>query len=105
EGDIEIEALFAPSLNFVPGRGLRYAIALGDETPQVVDILSDLSDAAWEQAVSDGVRKAISTHRVTPGQHKLRIYAVDPGATLQKLIINTGGLKPSYLGPPQSRRQ
>lgn len=105
EGEATVEALFAPSLNFAPDRGLRYAIALGDEKPQVVDILGDLSDSAWEKAVSDGVRKASSRHRIQPGRHKLRIYGVDPGVTLQKLVIDTGGLRDSYLGPPQSQRR
>jgi hypothetical protein len=27
---------------------------------------------------------------------------VDPGITLQKIFIDLGGLKPSYLGPPES---
>ena len=103
-GEVRIQGLFAPSLNFQPGRGLRYAIALDDEKPQVVDILADLSSNAWATAVKDGVRKSESVHRVKQaGQHRLRIYAVDPGVTLQKILIDTGGLKPSYLGPPQSQ--
>lgn len=27
---------------------------------------------------------------------------VDPGITLQKIFMDLGGLKPSYLGPPES---
>ncbi|ROQ18416.1 glycosyl hydrolase family 67 [Marinimicrobium koreense] len=105
-GEFDVHGLFAPSLNLVPGRGLRYAIAFDDAEPQVVDILEDLSSEAWETAVSDGVRRSVSTHTIRePGLHTLRIYRVDPAVTLQKLMIDTGGLKPSYLGPPQSERR
>lgn len=102
-GEFKVHSLFAPSLNLVPGRGLRYGIAFDDAKPKVVDILADQSSQAWEQAVSDGVRRSTSTHIIKkPGLHKLRIYRVDPAVTLQKIIIDTGGLKPSYLGPPES---
>lgn len=105
-GEVTVKGLFAPSLNFVPGRGLRYAIAFNNEPPQIIDLLADNSHGAWQEAVRKGVRETQSTHTIDePGQHKLRIYAVDPGVTLQKLIIDTGGLRPSYLGPPESQHR
>lgn len=94
-----------PELNFVPGRGLRYAISFDEKAPQVVDGLADNSLKAWETAVKDSVRKTESVHTVSAtGYHTLKFCMVDAGVVLQKLVVNLGGAKPSYLGPPESYR-
>lgn len=102
-GTYHVEAILAPTLNFVPGRGLRYAISFDDQPPQVVDALADDSEKAWAIAVSDGVRKVTSTLTVTqPGYHTLKFSMVDPGVVLEKLVVSQGQIPPSYLGPPES---
>lgn len=105
EGTVELQVILAPSLPFVPGRGLRYAVAVGNEKPQIIDFLSDFNDtdANWERTVEDGVRIGRSQHRIKqPGPTTLKLFMVDPGVTVQRLLFDTGDLKPSYLGPPQS---
>jgi Glycosyl hydrolase family 115/Gylcosyl hydrolase family 115 C-terminal domain len=102
-GTASVEAILDPTLNFVPGRGLRYAIAFDDEPPQIVDVLADKSTEAWATSVKDSVRKARSTHKISnPGYHTLKIWMVDPAVVLQKLVVDLDGVKPSYLGPPES---
>lgn len=104
-GQLTVDSIFAPSWPFAPGRGLRYAIAFDDEEPQVMDIVKDMSDSAWEESVRSDMRTITSIHKVaSAGEHRLRIYAVDPGVTLERIHINTGGLLPSYLGPEESPR-
>jgi hypothetical protein len=104
-GTVQVEAVLAPTLNFVPGRGLRYAIAFDDQPPQIVDALAHNSQTDWETSVKDSVRKSQSKHTLSvSGYHTLKIWMVDPGVVLQKIVVNTGGLKPSYLGPPESYR-
>jgi hypothetical protein len=102
-GRVEVEAILSPTLNFAPGRGLRYAISFDDEPPQVVDALAHNTQRDWEISVEDSVRKVRSTHTLAaPGIHTLKFRMVDPGIVLEKLVVDMGGVKPSYLGPPES---
>jgi hypothetical protein len=102
-GQFNVQAILAPTLNFVPGRGLRYAVSFDDQPPKVIDALENNSDKDWRQAVSDGVRKITSTLNVeSPGYHTLKFRMVDPGVVLEKLIVSSDQLPLSYLGPPES---
>jgi hypothetical protein len=104
-GEFTLHSVIAPTLDLVPGRGLRFAVALNNDAPELIDSLANKNPAVWDNAVLDGVRVIKTTIKVKkPGEHKLRIYLVDPALVLQKLMIDTGGLKPSYLGPEQSQR-
>ena len=105
EGKFEIHTIVAPSLNFVPGRGIRFAIGFDDEKPQIIDVLAENNAVSWEESVKDGVRAVISHHDLTQaGAKKLRLYLLESGLTVQKLVIATSELKSSYLAPPPSRK-
>jgi hypothetical protein len=107
-GDFEITSIFSPTLNFMPWRELQYAISFDDQPPAIITLVPGNYNARngnsdWEKSVSDNARFNISKHHVSdPGYHTLKIWMVDPGPVIQKIIVNTGGLKPSYLGPPES---
>lgn len=100
---IVVNTFISPTIDFHNSGGLRYAISLDDETPQVINIHNDKSLRAWEQSVRDNVIVSLSTHTgLGKGRHMLRFWRIDPGVVLQKIVIDAGGLKPSYLGPPES---
>jgi hypothetical protein len=102
---VHVHTIVAPSLNFVPGRGLRFAVAFDDQPPQIIDALAQNTLRDWEESVKDSVRNIASTHSLTgSGYHTLKYWMVDPGIVLQKIVVDLGGLKPSYLGPPESFR-
>jgi len=98
----------APTLNFVPGRGLRFAIAFDDTPPQTITLVPENYSAQngnrdWEASVRDDARVVKTKFTLSsPGYHILKIWMIDPGVVLEKLVVDLGGLKPSYLGPPES---
>jgi len=102
-GPVHVIATLAPTQKFQPGAGLRFAVSIDDEAPQVVNMHADESLAYWERSVSDGAVSFSTEHRLSgPGAHTLKFWALEPGVVLQKLVVDAGGLKPSYLGPPES---
>jgi hypothetical protein len=107
-GKVEVSPVFAPTLNFQPGRALRYGISMDNEAPQIVTLVPENYKAQngntdWEKSVSDNFRVGHSLHTLpNEGYHTLKIWMIDPGVVLQKIVVNTGGVRPSYLGPPES---
>ncbi|HEV8217936.1 MAG TPA: glycosyl hydrolase 115 family protein, partial [Gemmatimonadaceae bacterium] len=103
-GSVDVRAYVAPSLNVSTSpAGLRYAISFDDEAPQTVNVLADSSIRAWERSVAENIRVATTRHSLSrAGKHVLKFWRVDPGVVLEKLVVDAGGVKPSYLGPPES---
>jgi hypothetical protein len=104
-GNVKVQVTVAPTLKFQPGQGLRYAVAFDDEAPQVVNLHADASEKHWEKIVGDGAAVFTTRHAVgKPGAHVLKIWALDAAVVLQKVVVDAGGQKASYLGPPESPR-
>jgi hypothetical protein len=108
-GEVKVNAYMSPVQNFNKTQGLRYAISVDDEQPQIVNIHENDTVPDWKypqwwnQMVSDSIKIATTTHQIDkPGEHVLKFWMIDPGIVLQKIVIDTGGVEKSYLGPPES---
>jgi hypothetical protein len=108
-GEINVDVYLSPTLNFHSTKGLQYAVSFDDEQPQIINfqkedkVLDWKYPQWWNQAVSNNIRIITTRHSITePGEHVLKFWMVDPGVVLQKLVVKTSELKPSYLGPPES---
>jgi hypothetical protein len=91
-----------PTQRIHAGRHLRYAAAIDLASPTVVN----LEDAGrWEENVLRAAVTGASDATVgKPGKHTLKIWMMDPGVVLDKIVLDFGGMKPSYLGPPETSR-
>lgn len=101
-GQFNVELLLAPTLNFNSNKGLRYEISFDGEKPQQVNFnghyRGELGKWQAEHMIHSATKHTISK----AGKHTLRFRVLDPGIVLQKILIDTGGLKFSYLGAPES---
>jgi len=112
-GDVSVRTYLSPTLDYTGGTGLRYAISFDDEPPEIVNIHADGSSSgrtdsnrAWEQSVAENIKVLVTRHTLAaPGTHVLKVWMVDPGIVLQKIVVDLGGVQPSYLGPPESYRR
>jgi len=92
------------------------AVSFDDEAPQVLDAFDGQSYddpsrrgdrsappiRSWHTWVRDNARTLKSTHKVpSPGVHTLKVWMVDPGMVLEKIVVRgKGNLPESYFGPP-----
>jgi len=105
-GMVKVSAYISPTIDFTGGKGLHYAVSIDNEKPQVLNLWPGAAEAGWNKAVADNILRLFSTHHIDKaGSHTLKFWYVDPGVVLQKLVIDCGGVKPSYLGPPESRME
>ncbi len=102
-GQVNVQVLVSPTLNYNDSEGLRYAVAFDDQAPQLVNIHKDNTTPGWDEWVANNIIVTQSKHTLKkPGQHVLKVWMVDPGVVVQKIVVETKGAKPSYLGPPES---
>jgi hypothetical protein len=109
-GKVQVALEMSPSLNYAPDRGVRIGVSFDQAAPQLLTVIpkgyvAGDGNRDWEETVKDSIRTVKSEHLLdAPGPHTLKVWMVDPGVVLQRLIVDTGGVRPSYLGPPESFR-
>ena len=104
-GKRTLDAVLAPTMPFVPGRGLRYSLGLDGKPQWTVDAWASKSDSEWRKAVSDGVHHVrTDLGEIDAGTHRLQVCRVDAGVVLERLMIYQGTAPATYLGPPESAR-
>ena len=101
-GVAKLQLYFSPTLPF-NNTGLQYAVSIDDEQPQIINMHKDYNERIWNKWVADNIVIQTSKHHISkPGKHIIKYWLIDPAIVLQKLVIDFGGVKQSYLGPPET---
>lgn len=124
EFDVELKSDAAPVLNLILCPTLNYGgknhtVALsidgGAETlldvhkaqfksdmgEGWVSINGSLDENTWRKWVGDhAITLVQQLPKVSTGRHTIRVRPVDSAIVFQKVMVDMGGLKPSYLGAP-----
>ena len=104
-GEVGINVWLAPTLNFNANKGLRFALSFDGGKEEIVNFNGhyhgELGNWQGERIIKSVTNLSIDE----PGKHTLRVRVLDPGIVFQKIMLDFGGLKPSYLGAPESERK
>ncbi|KAF8900162.1 hypothetical protein CPB84DRAFT_1847412 [Gymnopilus junonius] len=110
-GNVTAHILMTPALNSnTDANPLSYSLQFDSQPPAAIvpigsEVPGGLPDG-WDGLdgwVSNNIIWTIANFTgVNPGAHTLKLSMMTPSVAIQKIIIDTGGLQTSYLGPPES---
>jgi MYXO-CTERM domain-containing protein len=104
-GQVQVRVYLSPSLP-VRGTHYKYAVSFDDGQAQSVDmhdgLPSNFTDTApvWEGWVSDNIIVKSSNLTAKAGKNTLKLWMVDAGVVVQKIVVSHSTPPASYLGPP-----
>ena len=83
---------------------MRYAISIDNGPVKIVDFKTFGRSQEWKLNVlrNNAIRK-VTGQMLQPGKHVLRIYLIDPGVVLDRIIIDLGGFKEAYSVVPETK--
>ncbi len=109
DAEATLEIYLSPTQDFTKSDGLHFAVAIDDAEPVIINMNEgeEVPDwkypSWWNSSVGDHIKiRSADLGSLSEGIHTLKVYAIDPGVVFQKFVIDTGGKKDSYLGPPVS---
>jgi hypothetical protein len=103
-GAVTITTYCVPAHKNNSDMNLCYAIGIDEHTLCVTDTEAAEYTNQWSQNVMRAMTINHSSHVIDKiGAHTLKLYMVDPGLLIEKIVIQSSvSIKESYFGPPQT---
>ena len=98
-GWVDVHVILSPTLDYLNQGGLRFGLALQNETPRQINMHTQATSSDWNNWVGNNSIETVSKHYIAKsGECTLRFYRIDDGLVLQRIIIANKKLPYSYLG-------
>lgn len=102
EAKVQLQAVPTHAQNKI--YGVRCAVAIDDAEPVIVDFQTFGRSDEWKENVLRNAAIATADQIVDrAGKHTLKIWMIDPGVLLDKVLIDLGGWKNSYDFPKETK--
>ncbi|WP_235536908.1 glycosyl hydrolase 115 family protein [Sphingomonas sp. Root241] len=99
-GDATLRLYMVPTLDTRGGNGLRIGVSIDNGPVQSLTMSLKVDDRDWAQAVRDNAFPLEARlGRLASGRHTVKLWRIDGNVFVQKLVLYTGELPPTYLGP------
>jgi len=99
-GEATARLYMVPALDTRGGQGIRVGVSVDDGPVRTLNMNLKVDAPNWTAAVEDNAYPLEA--RLGPlaaGRHVLKLWRIDDNALVQKLVLYTGVLPASYLGP------
>jgi hypothetical protein len=101
-GEADVHVWLAPTLNFNANKGLRYALSLDGGREEIVNFNGHYDGSLGKWQGERLIQSVTKMNTGEAGEHTLRIRILEPGIVFEKIMLDFGGLKPAFLGAPES---
>lgn len=103
-GDATLRLYMVPTLDTSGGDGLRIGASIDGGPVQTLTMRLKVDGPEWAQAVRDNAYTLEAKFPgLAPGRHTVKLWRIDDDMLVQKLVLYTGELPRSYLGPAAAR--
>ena len=110
--EIKVHVVLKSTLDFLNKGGLEYSLSLDGGDAVTVNFNSELNEkpkniySIYYPTVARRVIEKVTPFAVNKADvHRLVFAPLDPGVVIEKIIIDCGGYKPSYLFGKESRKE
>ena len=100
----EVKVFTVPTFPLNRNFEVRYAVSVDNGPLSIQNFKTVGRSEEWKQDVlSNSAVRSVKIPSLPAGKHTLRIYMIDPGVILDRMLIDLGGLKPSYGIIPETK--